>query len=186
MALLIYRALRSLRSLGLCGVLAAAFAAPVFAAESPNEQQVEAAYLFNFARYVAWPDSAFAGAGDPLRICVLGDDGFVDVARSSVEGRKIGDRAVVVEARADVAGSDACHILFISSEASDLEEQVIAELGTKGVFSVSDSDGFAKRGGVANFVRQGNKIRFEINRGAAESAGLKVSSRLLRLAKVVE
>ncbi len=156
------------------------------AADAPSEQQVKAAYLFNFARYVDWPSSVYGAASDPLRICVLGDDDFMDIARSSVGNRKIEERSVSVESRSGVAESSSCQILFITSEQSRLEQDVVAGLAKRSVFTVSDSDGFARSGGVANFVRVGNKIRFEITRNSAERAGLKLSSKLLRIAQVVE
>ncbi len=186
MAVLIRARNRALLSLMVAAGLMLSATAPVSGSATPNEQQVEAAYLFNFARYVDWPGSAFDGATAPLRICVLGDDEFVTVARTSVGDRKVAERPVTVEGRSSVSASRSCHILFIAASSRDVESEVISDLGSKSVFTVSDSEGFAEQGGVANFVRVGNKIRFEINRDAANKAGLKVSSRLLRLANVVE
>lgn len=147
---------------------------------------VQAAYLFNFVRFVEWPDTAFANPSAPVRICVLGDSGFIDVANASIDGKSVGDRQVVVEGTSDVLGSRGCHILYVDSTRRGDESEVLATFGHKSVLTVSDTEDFAKRGGVANFITVDDKVRFVINIKAADAAGLKISSRLLRIAQVVE
>lgn len=147
---------------------------------------VQAAYLFNFVRYVEWPDAAFKSPTAPVRICVLGESGFVDVASATINGKSVGERRVVVESTANVSGSGGCHILFVDRSRRQDEGEVLSSFARSSVLTVSESDDFAERGGVANFVVVDDQVRFVINKKAADAAGLKISSRLLRIAQVVE
>jgi hypothetical protein len=156
-----------------------------WSASETSEAEVKIAYLYNFARYVQWPDSAFASNDAPIVICVLGDGSFVSEAKGIIGSRKVGAHGVQVVTRSAVEQTSNCHILYIPASASAQHSEVISSLGSRSVFTVSESAGFAKNGGVANFIREDRKIRFEINRKAANKAGLKVSARLLRVAKVV-
>jgi hypothetical protein len=158
----------------------------VLQARAATESDVQAAYLFNFVRFVEWPDSAFASTTAPVRICVLGQSDFVDVATASINGKSVGEREVVVESTQDVLGSRGCHILYVDPSRREDEDEVLSTYGRHSVLTVSDSDDFAERGGVANFVTVDDKVRFVINKNAADAAGLKISSRLLRIAQVVE
>jgi hypothetical protein len=180
---------RALRSM-LAAVLLAAISISLpgqlaFAAKDASETEVKIAYLYNFARYVGWPSSAFASDDAPIVICVLGGGSFVGEAKAIIGSRKVGEHGVQVVARPAVGQTGNCHILYIPESASGQHAEVIASLGSRSVFTVSESAGFAQEGGVANFIRENRKIRFEINRKAADKAGLKVSARLLRVAKVV-
>ena len=147
---------------------------------------VQAAYLFNFVRFVEWPDSAFANAAAPVRICVLGTTAFVEVARASIDGKSVGERQVVVQPTENVLESHGCHILYFDRSRNEDESEVLSTFARQSVLTVSEVDGFAKRGGVANFVTVDDKVRFVINKKAADAAGLKISSKLLRIAQVVE
>ncbi len=149
---------------------------------APSESDVKAAYLYNFARYVTWPASAFDSPDEPIRICVVGDDAFRGLLEDVVSDKRVGDRPVSAEARASAGDARGCHILFVGAARAG----AVAGLSGQSVFTVSDSEGFASGGGIANFVLVGNKVRFEINTNAVEKAGLQVSSRLLRVAQIVE
>jgi len=155
-------------------------------ARAQSEDQIKAAFLFNFARYVEWPDSAFSGGGAPVRICMAGAEDFASVVSQVVAGKSVGDRAVEVVPGIDLAGASTCHILYVGAGVSAGPGQVASSVTGAHVFTVADRKGFAEGGGIANFIRADNKVRFEINPGAAKQAGLKISSRLLRLAKVVK
>jgi hypothetical protein len=164
-------------------VLATAFLPVVAAAEA--ESQVKAAFLFNFARYVEWPMSAFAGATAAIRLCLIAERGFEAVVRDTVSGRSVGERPVMVEGIDGLGAAKGCHLLFLD-EASGLSATAVAErVGTLAIFTISDVPRFAAEGGIANFILVDSKIRFEINPSAARRAGLKISSILLRLAKLV-
>jgi len=154
-------------------------------AHAQSEDEIKAAFLLNFARYVEWPSSAFGSPAAPIRICMLDAEGFDSVVSATVDGKTVGERAFEVSTVQNDAPIGRCHILFVGDE-DESAESVVSSLGNSSVFSVANDDGFAKSGGVANFFRAGNRIRFEINPRAAKRAGLKISSRLLRLAQLVE
>ncbi len=164
-------------------VLAVALLPGVAAAES--EDQVKAAFLFNFVRYVEWPAQAFASEAAPIRLCLIAERAFEQIVTVIVSGRSVGERPVAVEGIEGLGAAKGCHLLFLD-EASGLPASVVAErLGSLAIFTISDGSQFAAEGGIANFILVDSKIRFEINPSAARRAGLKISSSLLRLAKLV-
>jgi YfiR/HmsC-like len=147
--------------------------------------QVKAAFLFNFARYVEWPPSAFASDKQPIRLCVLGQAELEGVVSRIVSGRSVRGRPVEVAGVADLAATAGCHLLFLGAGAGVSGSVVAQSLGAEAIFTISDEPGFAAGGGIANFILVDQKIRFEINPGSAKRAGLRISSSLLRLAKLV-
>lgn len=150
-----------------------------------SEGQVKAAFLFNFARYVEWPPETFEGEAAAIRLCVIGETAFQRIIAETISGRSVGTRQVAVEKVEGLEAAEACHLLFLDAGVP-LPPSVVADrLGGHAVFTISDRPGFAADGGVANFIFVDQKIRFEINPAAARRAGLKISSSLLRLAKLV-
>lgn len=155
------------------------------AANAESEDEVKAAFLFNFARYVEWPAGAFAGPDSSIRICLIGGDGFEAVLAEAVSGRMVGERAVEVAAIDGIDRAAGCHLLFFGEHAAAAGGRVADALGATPVFTISDREGFAEEGGIANFMLVGQKIRFAINPDAARRSGLRISSSLLRLATLV-
>ncbi len=168
-----------------CLALALLFSSPASGSGAHSEEAVKSAYLYNFARYVEWPDSAFSDPDAPLVICVIGDDAFSKVAREGIGSRTVGSHGVEIASLAGLEDTSGCHILYLPESAGIDDEAVIGSLASKSIFTVSDSEGFARRGGIANFILVDRKIRFEINPDAADRAGLKVRARLLRVATVI-
>lgn len=155
-------------------------------ANAQSEDQIMAAFLFNFARYVEWPKNAFDDNSSPVEICILGADGFADIVSRTVSGKSVDTRSVAVRSIPTLGPSGGCHILFIGRDSSASDADAVGALRGQSVFTVADREGFASAGGIANFFRAESRVRFEINPTAATKVGLKISSRLLRLAKVVE
>jgi hypothetical protein len=154
-------------------------------AAATKEYQVKAAFLFNFAQFVDWPAGAFENAHAPLVIGVIGEDPFGSYLDDIVRGEKIGSHSLEVKRFARVSDVKTCHILFVSKSESRQMDQIVGSLKNKNVLTVSDVDNFASRGGVIEFFTANNKIRFRINVSAARNASLTVSSKLLRVAEVV-
>jgi hypothetical protein len=154
-------------------------------ASGVSEQRVKAAFLINFARYVKWPSAAFDSASDPIVIGIYGDADFPEVVKTTVTGKEVAGRRLEVVEYSALESAAESHILFIGSSGTKNRSAIIRAMKNASVFSVSDSPGFAKAGGVANFVRTSDKIRFEINEEAVKEAGLSLSSKLLRLAILV-
>lgn len=150
-------------------------------AQTASEPALKAAFLYNFARFAEWPADAAAG---PLTICVIGDAAIADALDGTVKGRTIDNREVAVS-RVKPEGLRACHVLYVAGVDPIRAQQIVDELKSAPVLTVSDGEVFAKNGGIAGvFVEQG-KMRFAINVEAAQQARLRISSRLLSLAKIV-
>lgn len=183
-----HRGLRRVRAgmrIALSVSIAAIAVGPSGAGANVSEDEVKAAFLLNFTRYVDWPASTFADARAPFVICVLGDPEFASTTAGVIGDRTVADRPIAVSAREVLESAADCHILFLPASQVEQQEMVITEVSDRAVLTVSDSEGFAQMGGVANFRRAGTKLRLEINREAAAKARLKVSARLLRIADVV-
>jgi hypothetical protein len=169
--------------------LLAATAIKLDAAEAPGklvrEYDLKAAFLFNFTHFVEWPAEAFADENAPIVIGILGDDPFGPVIDKIVEGETIKNRKLVIKRSQQIEDLKDCQVLFISKSEKSHIDQILAGLGDASVFTVSETEGFARRGGVTNLFLQGNKVRFEINEHVAKRKGLKISAQLLALGTVV-
>jgi hypothetical protein len=152
----------------------------------PSEYQVKATYLYNFGRFVKWPDTAPAGKGDSFSVCVLGQDPFGSILDSTLAGEALDGKPVVLRRISKPHDAGECRILFISSAEEKHLKEILTALDETGVLTVSDMPGFTRRGGMIQFVLEGDKIRFEINLASAESARLVLSSELLKVAASVK
>jgi hypothetical protein len=151
-------------------------------AQAPRitEYQVKAAYLANFSRFVEWPDRT--GKNGSFNICVLGEDPLGAHLDAAVAGETIGRVPMAVKRISRPQDAVDCRILFISSSVDGKWKEILAALQTWSVLTVSDMPQFARRGGMVQFVLEGNKVRFEVNLAATGPPGLKLSSELLKLA----
>jgi hypothetical protein len=154
-------------------------------APRPSEYQVKAVFLFNFAQFVDWPPDAVADSQAPLVIGVLGGDPFGDLLDATVRGEHLGARSFVVRRYQHVEDIKTCDILFIDRSAGDRPEGVLAGLRNRPILTVSDAEGFAEHGGMIGFVTDRNRIRLKINLGVAQAAHLTISSKLLRVAEII-
>lgn len=150
-----------------------------------KEYEVKAAFLFQFALYVDWPANSFSDAQTPITIGLLGKDPFGDFLRKAIEGKSVNKRALVIRHCDTLAEARQCHLLFISSSLQKRLPRILAELRNVSVLTVGDVEGFASQGGIINLVVVEKTVRFEINPSAAERAGLKISSQVLELARIV-
>ncbi len=148
------------------------------------EYKVKAAFLYNFAKFVDWPAGAFADAKSPFNLCVLGEDPFGSALDQTVAGDSIGGRPIAVQRGAHLSELKGCHILFVSRSEEGRQRDIFAALHNGPVLTVGDSGSFLDAGGMIDFVIEGGKLRFEINRGAVDRSPLKISSKLLRLARL--
>jgi YfiR/HmsC-like len=177
----------SLRTACLALVLFAFAAAPLQPAEAagPSEYEVKAAFLYNFARFVEWPLDA-PGVDGTFVITVLGRDPFGSALDDTLRGKKIDDKRVVVRRALRPEDVGRSHIVFISDSEKDRLPAILKSLDTAPVLTVGDMDQFAERGGVIRFKVDQDRIRLEINVAAAQRSRLRISSQLLKLARIVE
>ncbi len=156
-------------------------------APTDREYAIKAAYLYQFGRYVQWPDDTFPHDKAPLIIGVLGADPFGNVLAEIARTKQIDGRPIVVQRFASMADYTPCHILFVCSSAGPEQTlDAIKEARKSPVLLVGEEPGFAQQGGTVNFFVDDNRVRFEINTDAAKQEQLKISSKLLSLAKIVE
>ena len=148
-----------------------------------SADEIKAAYLFNFAKFVDWPDESFASDDEPLQVCFLGGDSVSRTFRS-LEGKTIKGRPLQIKIVTQLEELHECHILFIGDDELPRWPQVQGALDQSSVLTVSDGEGFTEHGGMISFKPQNNRIRFLINLDNTQSAGLKLSSQLLQLAEV--
>ena len=160
---------------------------PLAAQEPSLEYQIKAAFLLNFARYIEWPGPAFPTGDSPLMLCVLGPNPFGTALTRTAEGERVQGHPIVVQSVAELQQVARCHLLFISESARGRAASVIAHVESvvTPTATVGEFPGFIDAGGVINLLTVGGRVRFEVNVGAAERRGLRVSSRLLRLAVTV-
>jgi hypothetical protein len=165
----------------LLGVLLAFLPAGAFP-QAASEYDIKAAFLYNFTKFVEWPPQAFPAQSSQLKVCVLGENPFGKILESVIEGEEVQGRRLSF-LRVDVLHNPGfCHVLFISRSERERIPAILTAVQGSPVLTVSEMDGFLEKGGAINFKVQDGKVRFEINQGAAERAGLKMSSKLLRLA----
>lgn len=152
---------------------------------APTEYQLKAVFLMNFAKFVEWPATALRPGQSALTICVLGEDPFGHDLDDAVRGQTAADRAIAVRRISQISREETCHVLFVSSPERERAERALATVRNAPVLTVSEGDDFVVAGGIIALVIEDNKVRFDINLDAAEHAGLKVSSKLLKLARNV-
>lgn len=157
-------------------------------AELPQltESEVKAAYVFNFAKYVEWPATAFTGSNAPIVIAVLGSDRITADLRAAVAGKLVNGRPFELRPAAADAVLAGCHIVYLPAGERARAREVAALVRDHPVLTVSDAEAFIQQGGVIGLVKRGENIRLQINLEAANAAGLKVSSKLLALADQVK
>ncbi|HEV8579352.1 MAG TPA: YfiR family protein [Thermoanaerobaculia bacterium] len=177
MAALQHRAVKSL----LAALTLLAAPATGRAEAAATEYELKAAFLYNFTKFVEWPAAAFHDDRSSLRLCVLGEDPFGGslqaIAKEEVAGRK------VTVLRSDLLSDPSgCQILFVSRSEEGRLTAILEAVRDAPVLTVGEMEGFLEVGGIINFILQGSKVRFEINQESAERAGIKISSKLLRLA----
>ena len=148
------------------------------------EYRIKAAFLYNFAKFIQWPKSAFIDPESPVFICILGQDPFMG-ALQSIAGKTIRGRRIVISHSKNVMAVKGCHILFVAESEKSRIKHTISKFKGSPVLTVSDMDAFVKAGGMIGMVRVENRIRFHINLVSAQESGLMISSQLLKLAQSV-
>jgi YfiR/HmsC-like len=155
----------------------------------PTDYQVKAAYLARFVKFIEWPDNPSslptggAPADEPFPVCVLGQDPFGPALDAALAGETFDRHPLVPRRVTNAREAGACRVVFMGEDDRTLRKDLAALEGSK-VLTVSDQPDFLKRGGMIQFVLQGNppRVRFEVNLMAAKKAGLNLSSELLKVA----
>lgn len=153
-------------------------------AQTPLEYQVKAAFLLNFAKFVDWPPAAFANSDSPIAICILGKDPFGRTIDDLVQGELASGRKLIVRRISQAPAAHTCQIVFTQLAGKEAAG-ILSTLGT-GVLTVGDGQDFVRQGGIIGFLIDSRHVRFDIDQKAAELAELKLSSKLLAVARAVQ
>ncbi len=169
-------------------------------AETEMEYQKKADYSYNFIKFVDWPAVAFDG--NQITVGIIGK-GPPPCSFDTLKGRKAKNKVVSVRQfpsfekflKSGKAGEKAineqmesikkCHLLFICSSESNYVKDILSRLRYTNILTVSETENFLQEGGIINFIVEDKKVRFEINLDASNEANLKISSRLLQIARKV-
>jgi hypothetical protein len=155
------------------------------AQDALSEYQVKATYLFNFLKFVEWPEESFADPLAPIVIGVVGEDPFGNALPQVVVGKTVQGRDLVIRIYRPGEDLRGAHILFISASERKRLPMILSSLRGSSVLTVADTAGFLDAGGMIQFLNENGRVRFAINVDATGRAKLKMSSKLLSLAKVV-
>jgi hypothetical protein len=155
-------------------------------AQAPlGESQVKAMFVYNFLKFVEWPVDASVGATDPFVVLIIGEGATADATERFLESKTIGDRPVVVRRTQwdrSLAGARAA---FVVEPDPKKLHRVLDAAAAAGVLTIGEGDDFTTRGGVIGLLVQDRKVRFDVDTSAAQSARLRVSSKLLALTRAV-
>jgi hypothetical protein len=169
-----------------CFCLAAGWAAATDPGPVASEYQVKAAFLYNFTKFTNWPPGAFSSPSAPIVIGILGEDPFGQVMDDVVRGEVVGNRPLAVSRLHADDDLRRCHVLFISRSEKQRLPAVLGRLKGSPVLSIGEISGFAEQGGMVNLLLANKTVKIEINQAAAEQAGLQISAKLLKLARLVK
>lgn len=179
------RRLGSRRHIAALGLMCLLFYAATGQVQHADEDRVKAAYLYNFVKFVEWPAASFSGTDDPTVICFIGDDRLAEILQQTVHGKQPKGRPVETREVSEEQQFKSCHILLIAYRDKAHISQILHSVRSTCVLTVGQSEEFTRLGGMINLVRNDSIIELEINPKAAEAAGLKISSRLLAVSRVV-
>ena len=153
---------------------------------STEDERLKALFLYNFANFVDWPDSAFKASDSDLRLCLFGEIAFGSML-DAVDGTLIGNHRLSLKRTNKLKDIETgCHMLFVSHEQRIRLPHFFTQIQYMYVLSVGDRKGFTEKGGVINIVRTEDQMQFDINLSTAMANGLSVSSDLLSLAREVK
>ena len=155
---------------------------PRVASAQPLEYDVKAAYIFNLVNAAEWPPEAFRDGAMPFRVCVVDPSPFGDALKEAFHNERVLGHPVVLAAirtPEEVAG---CHVLFLTGGA-DVTGRLQSAASQAPVLTIGESATFTKRGGIITFVREGGRIRLDVNQRAADGVGVKLSSKIMQVAR---
>ena len=170
-------------ALVVAGSIGLALGSVRLAAQHDVEYSVKAEYLFNFIQFTEWPAGAFSAADAPFRICIAGSDPFGPLLDRVVRGEKTEAHPLVVDRVDDDGNFGRCHLVFIGRAETPRAPAILKSIPTAHVLTVGESSDFLRDGGAIAFAVDGGRVRFDVNLGAPHIKSLRVSSKLLRVAR---
>ncbi len=155
------------------------------ALQAAPEYRIKAAFLYNLARMVEWPNENILTAKKPFVICFIGEEPFGD-ALDLIDDKQVRNRDIEFHKEVAVGQAEHCAMLFISASEDERLEEILGEIRTSPILTVADTPGFAERGVIVNLLREEKKVKLWINTQAAKLASLELSPTLIELATLVK
>lgn len=150
-----------------------------------GEYLLKSAFLYNFTKFVEWPDSAFATGSTPLMVCVLGNDPFGS-SLDAIAGKTIKNRVLGIKRLPSVDGIKDCQLLYVSPNQLTHTAELVRALQKAPVLTVCDVDDCAEAGIMLNMRMVENRVQLDLNLDAVQRTPLKVSSQLMKLTRIVK
>lgn len=154
--------------------------------QEASESRIKAAFLYNFCIYAEWPKKSFDEDSSPIVVGVLGKDPFGDALDATLKDKKVNGRPFKIRRANRLEDLKSVHLLFVSPAEAENQKRILEAVRGSPVLVVGDTEGFVRRGGTIGFYVDENRVHFEINPDAASEAGIKLSSKLLNLARIVK
>lgn len=167
--------------------LAALLLAPLHdrARAQGGEYRVKAAFLLQFVKFAEWPPAALPAENDTLTLCVLGENPFGE-SLDDLKGKSAGGKRISVRHVPPVQNAKGCHLLFISASEKGRLGPILKAIESVPLLTVGDTEGFAQKGVMINMYLEDERVRFEVNLQAVKRSGVRLDSRLLNLARIVQ
>jgi hypothetical protein len=162
--------------------LLAALSTALVGQQASIEYDVKAAFVLNFVRYVEWPPERRT---PPLRLCVLQPDPFGKRLEAVVSGEQWQGAPITIRTVPDLRSGVDCHLIYVAEAAGRQFSKAVSAVSGLPILTVGEHEQFLEQGGMIRLFLEENRVRFSVNQRGAESVGLLVSSRLLRLARTV-
>jgi YfiR/HmsC-like len=157
----------------------------VRAQSATAEYQLKAAFIFHFAQLVDWPPEVLGPSSRALTLCIADENALPGLLENTVQGKQIASHGLNVRHLLEKDNPRSCDLLFIVGQDKKRVAALLKAVNNAPILTVGESEDFIQQGGMIGFCLQENKVRFDINLQAANRANLKISSRLLLLAKSV-
>ncbi len=172
------------RSLALVLLLVFGVFVDLRAAQGAREADLKAAFLYNFARFAAWPVDVLP-AGGPLTFCILGDWFVAQSLEKAVQDKTIDGHSLIVTRLTDDGALRSCQILYAGRVDEEHALKLLGAVEGAAVLTVSDLETFTRIGGTAALYVDDNRMRFTVNMDSARRSKVRLSAQLLRLARLV-
>ena len=152
--------------------------------EAPREYSVKAAFIYNFTQFIDWPADAFAAGDSPFVVAVVGQNPFGAALDRAMANKTVGKHPIVVKYFATANDLGTCQLLFVSASLDKQLGEIFAKKTGKAVLNVGESDEFMRAGGAIRLFLEEDHVKFEIAPDVCEAARLKVSAKLMKLARI--
>jgi len=166
-------------------ILGVCWGFPLWGQVVSREYQLKAVFLCRFTQFTEWPQAAFPTADAPIVIGILGKDPFGEYLDSAVRNERVHNRPLTIQRYQRSEDAKNCHLVFISASEGGQLQKCLVDLKGRSILTVGEMEGFALRGGMIELFTERNRVRFRVNLVAAKAANLRISSKLLELAEVV-